>query len=290
MQIDKVGAGSYLIENWSITISGGIQPSKLAALAPKMDDDGLLQRFLIVTSSRAGGQAAVRNHNKEYANAYKELMEHIVELQSTGYPVLLSAGANEAMRDAGAEIYSMVNTGMVGRAFTTALGKWEGIIARMILIYHVIDCAVDHVHPVVREVSEPVARMAIKYMMEHILPHMVSFYEDGLCQSEAASTAKLIAGQIVSDGITELSTSRLHKTGPGKWRNGSEQNKVESINRLVEYGWIVPVDGISTATRRPTRFLVNPHVHELFAKFAEQERERIREARRIGAKIRAGIK
>jgi hypothetical protein len=288
MQIDKVGAGSYMIPNWSATISGGIQPSKLAALASRMDDDGLLQRFLIVTSNRAGGQAAEKPHNLEYAKAWAELLEHISETKPSGEYVRLSNGAYFAMREAGAEIYRIINSKMIGRAFVTALGKWEGVMARMILIYHAVECAALRKHPVSCEVTVETASMAIRYMMEHLLPHMVSFYEDGLLESESASIAKLIAGQIIADKLIDISTTKLHKNGPGKWRHAPDWLKTESINRLVEYAWLLPVGGINNATRRPTRFLVNPHVHDLYKRFAEHERKRIKEAREIGAKIRAG--
>jgi hypothetical protein len=132
--------------------------------------------------------------------------------------------------------------------------------------------------------------MAIAYMMEHLLPHMVSFYEHGICESDAANIARLIAGQIIAEGLTEITTTKLHRTGPGKWRHGDDSIKNESVNRLVEYGWLVPSVGINSATRRPTKYLVNPHVHSLYRKHAEQERRRIIEAQELGARIRAGFK
>lgn len=288
MQIDKVGTGSYLIDNWSVTISGGIQPSRLAMMAPKLGDDGLLQRFLIVSSSRDGGQGIDRPRNRQYADAWAGLLKHIAATTHGGEHVIMAPEAYSAMREAGARIYKAINSKMIGLAFTTAIGKWEGIQARMILIYHAAECAARCQHPESVPVSGETASMAIAYMMEHLLPHMVSFYEDGLCKSEAATIAKLIAGQIIAEGSTEVSTTKLHKTGPGAWRKAPEWIKHESLNRLVEYAWIAPAGGINSATKRPTRFLVNPHVHDLYSRHAATERARIADAHEIGARIRAG--
>lgn len=290
MQIDKVGAGSYLIENWSATISGGIQPAKLSAIASRMDDDGLLQRFLIITSSRNGGQGIDRARNAQYATAWRDVLEHLSEVKPCNDYVKMSPGAYALYVDAVSHVYRIINSKMISRSFTTAMGKWEGVIARVMLCFHAVDCAIAKQHPANVEVSESTAALTIGYMMDHLLPHMVSFYEDGLGESESSSIARLIAGHIVAEHLTEISTTKLHKNGPSRWRNGTEYIKVESVNRLVEYGWIVPVGGINNATKRPTRFLVNPHVHALYANFADQERERIKEAREIGAKIRAGTR
>lgn len=288
MQIDKVQRGSYLIENWSATITGGIQPSKLSGMVSQLDDDGLLQRFLIVCSSRDGGQGLARPWNHSASEAWSNLLNHVVEIKPGGELVKLTQEAAEIRDKAVDYIYKIINSRLIRGAFCTALGKWEGTTGRMILIFHVVECAMNGKHPEAELVKPETAQLAIDYMMRHLLPHMVSFYEDGLGESESTIVAKLIAGQIVAENTVELTTTKLHKSGPKKWRSGTTGIQHDSLNRLVEYGWLAPAGGINNATRRPTRFLVNPHVHSLYAKHADSERKRIEANIAIAAKIRAG--
>lgn len=289
MQIDRVTRGSYLIENWSATISGGIQPSKLANIAGQLDDDGLLQRFLIVASNRGGGQGLTNQGPNEAAEkAWSDLLNAIVSTKPGGGAVMLSPEAAEIRNAAVSEIYRIINSNMISRAFCTALGKWEGTTGRMILIYHAIDCAQKGVHPENALVSAATAQMAIDYMMRHLLPHMVSFYEDGIGQSAAQDIARLLAGRIIARGDVELTIRELSQYGPHKWRHASEENKRQAIAKLIEYGWIESADLGNHVSRLPSRYRINPHVHESFAKYRAAEQAKMDAAREIGDRIKAG--
>lgn len=288
MQIDKVTRGSYLIVNWSATITCGIQPSKLAAMAGQLDDDGLLQRFLIVSSGRDGGQGLSRSWDTIAAKAWTDLLNHIVETKPGGSPVTLSSEAATIRNEAVAYIYQIINSKMISRAFTTALGKWEGTTGRMLLIFHAVECAQQGVHPETVPVSGATAQLAIDYMLKHLLPHMVSFYEDGLGQSPAHDIAKLLAGRIVARGDTEITMRDLSQYGPHKWRLATEDIQRQALSRLIEGGWIEPVELANQVSRRPSRYHVNPHVHALFAKHRADEQAKIEAAREIGRRVRAG--
>ena len=286
MQIDKVGAGSYIIENWSATISGGIQPAKLAALASKMDDDGLLQRFLIVTSNQKGGQAAERAINTDYADAWRQVLEYIADLKPNDYYVRLSVPAYFIYRDAVKYIYRIINSGMISKAFITALGKWEGIIARMMLCFHVVDCA-GKIHPTNIEVSEVTAQQAVDYMIKHILQHMVAFYESVVCETDSSKGAKFLAAWLVAENLTETTTTQMHKDGPYAWRDQPVSVMHDCLDRMVEFSWLIPKNGIDGTAKRPTQFTVNPRAHLIYQEEAERTRQRQQEARELQQSIRA---
>lgn len=280
--------GAFTIPNFSATILGGIQPSKMRQMQIDLSGDGFLQRFLVVCSTTDGGNDRDDPPNAVAIRAWADLLDHLYHLKPGGHYVDMTPGARAVWRKATDTVHDIIRTRMIGPAFTSHLGKYNGIGARMILTYHCIESAIQCRHPESWPVQADTARKAMAYLLNHLLPHAMSFYEDGLGQSEPQEAAKLIAGQIVAEGKGELTTTWLHKSGPKKWRAGSQQLQHESLNRLVEYGWIAPCGGINNATRRPTRYLVNPHVHSLFERHKATAIERIKNAQDIGRKIRAG--
>lgn len=289
MQIDKIGRGSFLIPNWSVTILGGIQPSKLRELAATMTDDGMLQRFLVVCSDAQGGIGSGDRPDAAAYQRWHDLLDTLYHTKPGGGLVRMSDEASDIRREAVKHIYDIIGTRMISGAFTSHLGKWEGLSARMILTYHCIECASSATHPESAEVSADTARRAIRYMMEHLLPHAVSFYEDGLGQSEVQDVARSVAGRIVAEGITELQVRWLDQRGPNRWRVLPEDKQRQVLARLVEYGWLEAGNLASQLTRRPSRYRVNPNVHTLYARHRAGELARLEAGREIARKIRAGV-
>jgi hypothetical protein len=200
----------------------------------------------------------------------------------------MSEEARAIRRKAVMEISEIINSGFISSAFTSALGKWEGVSARLMLTYHCIECAGIHRHPESEPVSADTATRAMNYLMNHLLPHTVSFYEDGLGQSESQVICKLIADAIVAQGFTELTTRWLAQYGPNRWRTATEEKQRQVLMRLTEMGWIQASNMAGSVTKRPTRYNVNPHVHTLCAKHKELALARINIQREIGKRIRAG--
>lgn len=288
MHIARVGRGEFDIENWSVSISGGIQPSKLSSMAGQLDDDGLLQRFLIVCSTRNGDQGLTRPIRQDYYEKYAAVFDAVSNMKHGAGYVHLTPEAASIRNDSVKQIYDIIKSGMIGRAFCTALGKWEGVSARLILIYHAIECAMQGVHPASAHVQADTARMAMHYMMHHLLPHMVSFYEDGLGQSDISDVTRILAGRILAEGITEITLRWLGRNSPSRWRSLSDDKQRQVLSRLVEYGWLEPVGYLEGMSKKYKRYLVNPIVHDKFTHLHEKEKNNLSRARDMAAKIRRG--
>lgn len=288
MHIARVGRGEFDIENWSVSISGGIQPSKLASMAGQLDDDGLLQRFLIVCSTRDGDQGLTRPIRRDYYEKYAAVFDAVSNMKHGNGYVHLTPEAASIRNDSVKQIYDIIKSGMIGRAFCTALGKWEGVSARLILIYHAIECATQGVHPASAHVQADTARMAMHYMMHHLLPHMVSFYEDGLGQSDISDATRILAGRILAEGINEITLRWLGRNSPSRWRSLSDDKQRQVLSRLVEYGWLEPVGYLEGMSKKYKRYLVNPIVHDKFTHLHEKEKDKLSRARDMAAKIRRG--
>lgn len=289
LQKDLVGRGSFLIPNWSVTILGGIQPSKIREISGGLSDDGLLQRFIVVCSEKPGGAAREDAiPNVKAIDAWHKLIDDLYHVKHDGATVLMSPEARSIRREAVNEIYRIIESQMISMAFTSHLGKWEGISARLMLVFHCIECVQLGKHPSSLPVSESCAQMAMNYLMRHLLPHAVSFYEDGLGQSESQAICKLIADAIVAQGFTDLTTRWLSQYGPNRWRIATEDKQRQVLSRLTELGWLKASTMPGTVTKRPTKFSINPHVHTLCARHKAKAMHRIESQRAIGKKIRAG--
>ena len=288
LQKDLVGRGSFLIPNWSASIFGGIQPSKIQDIAGSLTDDGFLQRFLIVCSNREGGEGSDQPPNKAAVLAWDALVDALYHTKHGGTHVVMSPESAELRRTVVKDIYKIIHTRMIGTPFIGHLGKWEGLTARMMLTFHCIQCAAEHVHPESKELSVDTAQLALDYMTKHLLQHSVSFYEDGLGQSDIHDAAKLIAGRIVAMGDTEIRTGTLKQYAPNKYRQLGDEKQRQVLARLVEYGWLQPTNVSTALIKHPTRFIVNPAVHGIFAKHRDAEIARMEAARDIGDRIKRG--
>lgn len=287
LQKDLVGRGSFLIPNWSVTIMGGIQPSKMREIGAGMTDDGLLQRFLVVVSSVEGGQGNTGEPNKPAIKAWGELLDHLFHTKTGGTHVRMTPEAAAIRDKAVAEIYTIIKARFISPAFCGHLGKWEGLTARMMLTFWCIESAMHGRHPESAPITAACAEKAMRYMMRHLLQHAVSFYEDGLGQSEIASVTKLIGGMIVAQGDGEITTSKLKQYGPNAFRQLGDDKQRQVLARLVEMHWLMPRNLATSLIRHPTRYIVNPAVHELFAKHKQAEFERIEARRDIAKRIKA---
>src|SRR6266404_1062379 len=88
--INRRGTGRITVRNWGASLFGGIQEDKLAKIAHTLDNDGLLQRFLIVRARNAERVSKVPDDDAY--QAYFEIINTLASLQQSdfGEPVVLS--------------------------------------------------------------------------------------------------------------------------------------------------------------------------------------------------------
>ena len=93
LAVDRVGRHT-LVPNWAAGSVGKMQENKLASLAHILTDDGFMQRFL---PYRVGvtGMGSHRPADREAIDRYDMLVRFLVNLEPSGRPITLSAGAQE---------------------------------------------------------------------------------------------------------------------------------------------------------------------------------------------------
>jgi hypothetical protein len=286
-RVDRVGSGSVFIKNWSACLIGGIQTEPLKAIASNLQEDGLLQRFMVIYG-RPGKPGNEQPPNKAYDDRYRTIMRQLWETKSSGETVKLSPQANEIRKEIITYAYKLIDMGFISGSMCSHLGKYEGLSARLMLAMHGIDCADRHIHPESIPVSAQTAQCVKSLMLEFLLPHSIQFYMDILSSSTNGKIFSAIARLIISSHPNEFSLRDLDRGYIG-WRTASEPAKEHVLNRLIDSGWIAPAPTARVASGRRvvSRYMVNPSLKDKFAAIAEAERVRRDEYIETIARIRA---
>ena len=284
-RIERVSVGSIFVKNWSACIIGGIQPEPMRAIAAQLKGDGLLQRFMIV-SGRSGCPGNKQTPIKAYDDRYKATMRQIWDTEPSEEPVYLSPGADVIREEIVAKAYSLINMQFISEGLMAHLGKWEGLSARLMLTYHGIECAALGKYPTSCEITEDTAGRVKAFMLDMLLPHATYFYMD-IAGGDISKQLVAVGNLIISRKKGEITLRDIMQGWVG-WRHLSESQQGAIINRLIDAGWLHSSPEARTAKNRSlvSRYLVNPRLHELFAKQADAEIKRRAEAAEIISTIK----
>lgn len=274
--IDRVNRGNIVVPNWSTCIIGGIQPDMMRKVSANMGNDGLLQRFMVLVA-RPAQLDEDRVPDMDAMERFRAMFDQLVAIGPSGNKVKLSDGAHVIRERVARRADAMV------RAFdhphlVAWLGKWTGLFARLLLTYHVIECAASSVYPTTVEVSAETARQVERLMCDVLLHHAVHFYTEVIDQHERQENVRQLARLIVAKRLDRL-TKRDITLG---WK-ASRKLEPWALRAVAEtlctLGWLDPEPGsIDSSDGKPKAWGVNPKVHEAFSAQGEREAERRREA------------
>ena len=267
-QIDRVLNGSKFIPNWSGCILGGIQPGPMQKIASKVEDDGLLQRFLPVIC-RDAKMETDRRPNMDAIDGYKVLVHRIYEYKPHDKPLKLDAGAQEIRREF---LKFATQSGVLGALSSKLgahLGKYGGIYERMLLTFHVVE-ALGTGDIVPDSISEQTAAVVSDLMRKFFFSHATAFYLDILGDTPDYTAARAVAGYILASEISEI-TNRVIQGNVRQMRALNQRDRQRVMEILTMSSWVTPID--SYKPNGPTKWSVNPRVHECFKDRARQERK-----------------
>ncbi len=281
LRVDRISRGTLFVDNWSIAVVGGIQPSVLQNYMKVSDHDGLLPRFLVYNAI-SRDQGCDRYPDMEAEKAYNDLMRHLYEIRP-GTTVKLSDAAHKRRE----QFYQKVQVFMrccENQFLKAALGKWEGTWARLCLVYHCIDAAGQRIHPSDIEVSGEIAEQ-VSELMRALLYHAVHFYA-GI--DLVGDRAQGLAGLILAHNWNRFTIKR--DLGQ-KWKISRSMKpwEIEAVlDRLESYGWILPEEMSRFNDRgKPVAYSVNCRVHQMYSKQAEKEKKRRQEVHEFMQKMRS---
>lgn len=274
-RIDRIGRGSQLVPNWGGCILGGIQPNAIRKLAKYLPEDGLMQRFIFVCP-KGDGDEQDRAPDRAALERWRAVVDQLVSIIPGENPVRMSDGATEVRLEFETDRKTLLQGGLLNEAARVALGKWDGLFARLCLTFHCIECADSKRHPQDHTVSRETASMVREIMMRYLLHHAWSMYHEILGTSERMTHVRWIGGHILSKACSEFSQRDILRAY-SKWGETTDLEQREIMNMLEDSGW---VQGVHTRPGGPPkRWVVNPSVHEVWQSVAAAERAKRAELR-----------
>jgi hypothetical protein len=163
----------------------------------------------------------------------------------------------------------------VNKKLGSHIGKYDGIFARLCIIWHCIENATPHlsqgdVPPPPIVVTEDTARRVANFMHEFLLPHAVAFYTGVLTLSDDHDQLTAVAGYILARKLEKIRNRDVQR-GSRTMRRMEKRDVDRIFEQLDAFGWI--------SFQKTRGWVVNPEVHRLFRERGEKEASRRSEAR-----------
>ena len=286
--VNRVGRGASVIPNLSASLLGGIQPALIRAVAVDSHDDGLIQRLfpIVLRPGKLGKDVP----QPDVAAAYDALVERLTSLRRPKrggmqeVPLRFSPAAQAVWQDVTRRNHELAQSWeAVNVKLAAHIGKYNGLFARLCLIWHCIESSGDRP---ASQVPEDVAARVRDFLFGFLLPHAVAFYTDVIGVSDRQDKVAAVAGWILAHRPASV-TVRAVRRGDRVMR-GMDNDEAEAVlHQLDAFGWLSPVP---TFRRDSKEWQVDSRVYELFDERAEEEaetRERVREIIADNARLRA---
>lgn len=283
-RVDRIGRGSFKIDNWGGCVIGGIQPGPMKELAGQINEDGLLQRFIILLA-RPAEEGNDRKPNLPAIKRVYDMHRQIFRILPSTEIVKLTPEAEYLRKEISRKAFSMIRTGFISPSFCSHLGKWDGMAARLMLTFHAMECADKQIHPQSVPVSEMTAGRVRNFMLDFMLPNSITFYDELMQDDVISQHVRAVGRLILSRNEHKLSTRDLFR-GWGGWRCITDKQKDQVLTRLTEAGWIMTDPVMRTYKDRPVHYLVNPNIHKVYEEKVTEELSRRKTVREYYEKIR----
>jgi len=277
-KISRIGRGVSCVPNLSVSVVGGVQPTALRELTTGAVDDGLLQRLVPIVLQSGGRDldepdgGATDNYWTLVRGLY-DLAAPVDWQDASIRAVELSDAARTVRERAADQHLRLAALDGVAPKLTSHFGKWDGLFARLCLLFHAIEHA-DHgdlPHEVVGETAERVYR----FMQCYLRHHAFALYEQALRDGPQDERARAMAGFLLAKKVDEVTTHHFSKAGSAM-RKASRPEQLAAMEVLETHGWVKKAPG---QRRDQEKWRVNPRVHERFQERAEAERRRVQEGR-----------
>jgi hypothetical protein len=146
---DRIGRGTVHIENCTLSIIGGVQPSRIAPIVrgaiTGASNDGLIQRLQMavwpddIPSWKWVDRHPSRDAREAYDRAFQQL--HALELGSSDHPLVLrfSPAAQDLFREWMEEIQTEARSGKLSSTLESHILKMPKTVASLALLFEMIE-------------------------------------------------------------------------------------------------------------------------------------------------------
>lgn len=266
--LNRIGRGAKQIPNLSISLLGGIQPEPMRKFASESVDDGLLQRMLpVILKPSTVGQDLAQDQS---AVDYEHLVADLYALRNQGHRLIHFSEGARAVRDRLEREHLELSMALesVSPKLAAHYGKYDGIFARLCLVWHCIESAYRDMAP---EVSQDTAERVAAFMAEFIRPSAIAFYAGVLGMSAGHEDLVSLASIIVAKEMSEIGARDIQSAGQSLRHMTAEQFRTIA-EKMEAFGWLER--GEPKPRSNTPRWMVNPRVHGLFNDRAATEMQR----------------
>ena len=224
----RIGRDSLHIKVNGLTIYGCIQPARLKQFKG-LDDDGLLQRFIVYRA-----RPAVQGRPRATIPGKAEFDAKIDKLALMGgcfYHTEPEAADMIRRLEADALDYATVSD--FGPGFQGFCAKLHGTCARLALVLHLLECN----NPKVATVRTDTVGKADRIVREFILPHAADFYRT--LSEDRVELTRNIAAWLLTDAPAALRASDFGRHIRA-CRDLSLAELNQALDPLVGGGWLSP--------------------------------------------------
>lgn len=277
--LNRISRGAALIPNLSISILGGIQPDPLRRIVSESVDDGLIQRLLPVQLRPA--VLGKDEPQDDSVRRYGELVRNLWLLQPPHQALLrgeavlnFSEAAHSVRSRLEARHLEMISTEVISAKMAAHFGKYDGIFARLCVLWHCIENVDEPVLP--RVIEGATAERVEAFMGRFIVPSAIAFYTNVLGLSDDHDTLIELASYILSHRLSTVQHRDCQRASRSLRALTVDQSR-RLFEKLESFGWLEPTE--TAPKSNSPRWRVNPAAHEVFANRGLREKERRVKAR-----------
>ena len=261
---DRIGRGTWDIENVCLSVLGNIQPGVIRpylsmAISGKAGDDGMIQRFqLMVWPDLASWQNVDQWPDVTAKNEAFSVFDRLSEWEGFNQPARFSSEAQTLFDSWLDALMEETRSDDISETLESHYSKYRSLIPSLAVLIHLAD---DESH------SETIGIESIRKAIawgEYLKSHAERAYKAAL--DPVDSNAKTILAKIESGKLLDrFSAGDILRGG---W-NGldSLDNVSHAIKRLIDYGWLKQAKNNpeSKGGRPSIRYEVNPLIFQKHA-------------------------
>jgi hypothetical protein len=262
-EMDRVGAGVIFCENFALSIFGNIQPQVFHQNVDALSKDGLLQRFIPVplrhNYTRKGNPKPAFMTSESH---YDQMIRSIYALPALNYtltdPAAQAFDDFQTWYEGAKKNERVVGT---GNRFMTAFGKIEGLLGRIVLLWHVMHDSYN------TRVSLETMNKAIEFIRTYLIPSLRYTHENDLGGND--SFDMWLADYIVYHSEMPLMTLSDLKHGARKqlkslntWQK--DQAVIGAMYPLEQGKWVVRMDDGTKEHQHIAQWAINPELRTIF--------------------------
>jgi len=268
-EMDRVGTGTTLADNYAVAFFGNLQPRVLRENFKALSKDGLVQRFIPVN---------IRPEMRKLGHPVPEYMTNSAEYDQAirvcfGLPPMtyrLSGSAYDTYREFQRWYERAMQDERIlkgSETVQTALGKMEGLVGRIALVWHCIEA------PYSLEVSEPLMRRAVEFVTRFVIPSLRYTFDGDY--GGAVGLEKWCAEYVLQYADEPSFTlGQLKRSARRQIENMTsmvaQQQLLIAMAPLEDAKWVARMDDGTQEFKGIATWAINPGLKEWFKDYRDQ--------------------